>query len=257
MLGRRGRPRLRPSPTRTPPAIEAPADVRIDGDVVRRPDLGRLLDPRVRRQGRGERRRLGARLVSRPVAGDRQGAGQVGREPLRRLPGVVPGSRAGSYLAHVRHKTIGGEPNHADTHPFARELGGRDYCFAHNGTLDGPAWELPLGAYRPVGETDSERFFCHLLHEIAARGGPLDDAGRLAMAPRDPGLGQPARQAQLPALRRPPPVRLSRRQRLEGPELPQGPRPRRPAPPLRRRRPSRSTSTARRSTTASWSRPAR
>jgi predicted glutamine amidotransferase len=81
-----------------------------------------------------------------------------------------------TYLAHVRHKTMGGTPTHADTHPFAREMGGRDYCFAHNGTLDGPAWDLPLGNHRPVGDTDSERFFCHLLHKIALRGGPLDGA---------------------------------------------------------------------------------
>ncbi len=79
-----------------------------------------------------------------------------------------------TFLAHVRHKTTGGEPTHADTHPFAREMAGRDYGFAHNGTLDGPAWDLPLGAHRPLGGTDSERFFCHLLREIAARGGPLD-----------------------------------------------------------------------------------
>ena len=82
------------------------------------------------------------------------------------------------YLAHVRHKTMGGAPTHADTHPFQRELGGRDYGFAHNGTLDGPAWNLPLGAFRPVGDTDSERFFCHLLGRVAERGGPLDAAGQ-------------------------------------------------------------------------------
>jgi predicted glutamine amidotransferase len=82
--------------------------------------------------------------------------------------------RSRIVIAHVRYKTTGAEPNHADTHPFARELGGRDYCFAHNGTLDGAAWQLPLGAYRPVGETDSERYFCHLLQAIAHRGRPLD-----------------------------------------------------------------------------------
>ncbi len=73
------------------------------------------------------------------------------------------------HLAHVRHKTVGDAPNHADTHPFARELGGRDYAFAHNGTLSGAAWDLPLGRYQPVGATDSERFFCHLLGEVADR----------------------------------------------------------------------------------------
>src|SRR5262245_1996082 len=38
------------------------------------------------------------------------------------------------YIAHVRHKTIGGTPTHADTHPFNRECFGREFCFAHNGT---------------------------------------------------------------------------------------------------------------------------
>ena len=73
------------------------------------------------------------------------------------------------YLAHVRHKTVGDIPNHADTHPFARELNGRDYVFAHNGTLEGPAWDLSLGRFRPIGQTDSERFFCHLLDEVGGR----------------------------------------------------------------------------------------
>ena len=78
------------------------------------------------------------------------------------------------FLAHVRHKTRGGEPTHADTHPFAREWGGRDYAFAHNGTLDDRVWSLPLGPSRPLGSTDSEYAFCHLLREIAERGDHLD-----------------------------------------------------------------------------------
>jgi glutamine amidotransferase len=80
-----------------------------------------------------------------------------------------PDLLASLYLAHVRHKTRGGMPVHADTHPFARELGGRDYCFAHNGTLEGPFWDLPLGRFRPVGGTDSEHLFCHLLEQVAQR----------------------------------------------------------------------------------------
>ncbi|MFL5242432.1 MAG: class II glutamine amidotransferase [Gemmataceae bacterium] len=73
------------------------------------------------------------------------------------------------YIAHVRHKTTGGEATHADTHPFAREWAGRDYCFAHNGTLQGDFWQLPLGRFKPVGNTDSEFLFCHLLDEVSRR----------------------------------------------------------------------------------------
>lgn len=79
------------------------------------------------------------------------------------------------FVAHVRHKTTGScEPTHADTHPFRRELGGREYCCAHNGTLRGSFWELPLERYRPIGSTDSEFLFCHLLGLISSWGGKLD-----------------------------------------------------------------------------------
>ena len=67
----------------------------------------------------------------------------------------------------------GGLPTHSDTHPFSRELGGRDFCFAHNGTV--PDFrDLSLSRYQPVGGTDSEHVFCHLLAKIAERGDLLN-----------------------------------------------------------------------------------
>src|SRR5262249_23025641 len=75
------------------------------------------------------------------------------------------GIRSQICIAHVRHLTVG-TATRANSHPFARELDGQDYCFAHNGTL-GRAFTLPLGRFHPVGSTDSEHFFCHLLDEIA------------------------------------------------------------------------------------------
>jgi len=77
------------------------------------------------------------------------------------------------YLAHVRHKTTGGEPTHADTHPFTREWAGRDYCFAHNGTV-ASIFQKPLGRFRTLGATDSERLFCWLMERIARRERHLD-----------------------------------------------------------------------------------
>jgi predicted glutamine amidotransferase len=72
-------------------------------------------------------------------------------------------------LAHVRHATMGSHTR-MNTHPFQRELGGRDYVFAHNGDLKGGFRKgLPLGAYRPVGETDSEHAFCYLMERIRRR----------------------------------------------------------------------------------------
>src|ERR1019366_7047924 len=77
-----------------------------------------------------------------------------------------PGLLSSIYVAHVRQRTTGSAPTHADTHPFSRELNGREYCFAHNGTLTGAFWQRPLGRFRPIGSTDSEYLFCLLLAEL-------------------------------------------------------------------------------------------
>ncbi len=75
--------------------------------------------------------------------------------------------RATMYLAHIRHRTTGSLPRHSDTHPFAREWLGRDFCFAHNGTLHDFATALTLDRFRPIGQTDSEHLFCWLLDRLA------------------------------------------------------------------------------------------
>lgn len=69
-------------------------------------------------------------------------------------------------VAHVRRRTRG-ETSLANTHPFIRELWGRHWTFAHNGTVPG-AERLRLGRFRPIGVTDSEHVFCHLLEALRA-----------------------------------------------------------------------------------------
>src|SRR5689334_7239079 len=64
-------------------------------------------------------------------------------------------------VAHVRRRTRGGT-GLVNTHPFARELWGRHWEFAHNGTVK-RASRLTLGRFRPIGDTDSEHAFCALL----------------------------------------------------------------------------------------------
>ena len=55
-----------------------------------------------------------------------------------------------------------------NTHPFQRELWGRPWSFAHNGQLKGvKRWRL--GAFAPIGSTDSEHAFCWLLDALRAR----------------------------------------------------------------------------------------
>jgi predicted glutamine amidotransferase len=76
-----------------------------------------------------------------------------------------------TFVAHVRFASTGAlELN--NTHPFEQD--GR--LFAHNGVIDElPALESHLGDARRLvkGDTDSERFFALITHEIAARGGDV------------------------------------------------------------------------------------
>ena len=81
-------------------------------------------------------------------------------EMVRRFP-----IRSQNIVAHIR-KATQGRVTLANTHPFVRELWGRYWVFAHNGDLKGFAPRLH-GAFRPVGETDSERAFCWLMQELA------------------------------------------------------------------------------------------
>ena len=81
-------------------------------------------------------------------------------EMVRRFP-----IHSRSIIAHIR-KATQGRVTLANTHPFVRELWGRYWVFAHNGDLKGFAPRLH-GAFRPVGETDSERAFCWLMQELA------------------------------------------------------------------------------------------
>jgi predicted glutamine amidotransferase len=73
--------------------------------------------------------------------------------------------RSDNVIAHIR-KATQGQVALENTHPFLRELWGRYWAFAHNGDLKGFHPRLH-GAFRPVGDTDSERAFCWLMQELA------------------------------------------------------------------------------------------
>ncbi len=81
----------------------------------------------------------------------------VNRYPIRSL----------NVIAHIR-KATQGDIRLENTHPFQRELWGRYWIFAHNGNLKDFAPRLS-GRFLPVGSTDSELAFCHILDTLAAR----------------------------------------------------------------------------------------
>ncbi|MGH7283670.1 MAG: class II glutamine amidotransferase, partial [Polyangiaceae bacterium] len=70
-------------------------------------------------------------------------------------------------IAHVRKKTRG-RVALENTHPFVRELWGRHFVFAHNGTIKG-VHKFEIGRFQPIGDTDSELAFCALLNELEKR----------------------------------------------------------------------------------------
>jgi len=77
------------------------------------------------------------------------------------------------FIVHVRAATVG-DLTEANAHPWRAESRGREWVFAHNGTvreLD----RLELGRFRQEGETDSERAFHHVLTRLERLGAAPDD----------------------------------------------------------------------------------
>jgi transglutaminase-like putative cysteine protease/predicted glutamine amidotransferase len=73
------------------------------------------------------------------------------------------------FVLHVRTATWG--PNtDANTQPFARSWGGRDWMIGHAGSLVSVLEEPIDPRFEPVGATDTERVFCALLGRIASQG---------------------------------------------------------------------------------------
>ncbi|MDB5934489.1 MAG: class glutamine amidotransferase [Massilia sp.] len=89
-----------------------------------------------------------------------------------------------NVIAHIR-KATQGQVALENCHPFVRELWGRYWVFAHNGDLKEFAPTL-TGAFRPVGDTDSELAFCFLLQELRARFGDVAPA----LAPLRAAIGE-------------------------------------------------------------------
>ena len=74
------------------------------------------------------------------------------------------------FVLHIRSATWGAISD-ANTQPFVRTFAGRDYLFGHSGSLtDRLALPpQPSPAFEPVGSTDTELVFCHLLTDLAAK----------------------------------------------------------------------------------------
>jgi len=99
-------------------------------------------------------------------------------ELVRRYP-----IRSQNVIAHIR-KATQGRVALENTHPFVRELWGRYWVFAHNGDLKDFRPHLHA-AFRPVGDTDSERAFCWLLQEMAKSHAGVPSVAELTLTLRE------------------------------------------------------------------------
>jgi predicted glutamine amidotransferase len=105
-------------------------------------------------------------------------------ELVRRYP-----IKSDNVIAHIR-KATQGRVALENTHPFVRELWGRYWVFAHNGDLKGFNPRLHA-AFKPVGDTDSERAFCWLMQELAKSHASVPTVAELTITLREL-LPQPA-----------------------------------------------------------------
>jgi transglutaminase-like putative cysteine protease/predicted glutamine amidotransferase len=72
------------------------------------------------------------------------------------------------FVLHIRHATWGALSD-ANTQPFARAWGRRDWLMAHAGSLDRKLPDV-AGPFEPIGSTDTEQLFCQLLNKCVERG---------------------------------------------------------------------------------------
>ncbi|MEM3569123.1 MAG: class II glutamine amidotransferase [Candidatus Jordarchaeales archaeon] len=126
------------------------------------------------------------------VAWYQDGAAQIVKEPVtalrsRLFDNLLKNMEARSeiFIAHVRRASDVklAPPSIVNTHPFLRELKGKTYVFAHNGSLKQDVKRMefkrkfPLSNIKPLGETGSEYIFCHLLACIEKEVEVWDEAG--------------------------------------------------------------------------------
>ena len=84
--------------------------------------------------------------------------------PIAELVTKYP-MKSKAVVCHIRQANSGGVCLE-NTHPFTRQMWGRNWTFAHNGQLSGVEHKLPITYHLPIGTTDSEHAFCWLLDKL-------------------------------------------------------------------------------------------
>ncbi len=109
------------------------------------------------------------------------GKAEIFKEPVpayesdiaRKIENGIIEVRSKLIIAHIRDASVGSRKME-NTHPFLRQLFGREWIFAHNGTVgkrDPPRgiFLQRTGKFKAEGETDSERAFCYMMNKISEK----------------------------------------------------------------------------------------
>lgn len=147
--------------------------------------LGLAFDLEPGSSGRFNREGWGVSFFQGPAAVTVKEASFAPSPPVNDFLAKAGFLRGETFVAYLRRWTTRSGLL-ANAHPFTREMGGREWVFAHNGNVEAVRAELPLGRFHPVGQTDSEHAFCYLLDRLAEvpeaeRSGVIAaEAGRIA-----------------------------------------------------------------------------
>jgi predicted glutamine amidotransferase len=83
-------------------------------------------------------------------------------------------------LSHIRQANRGCVALE-NTHPFSRELWGRNWTYAHNGQLSEYQQKFVVSRFQPIGDTDSELAFCWILERVVETFGEQEPEELLAV----------------------------------------------------------------------------
>lgn len=86
------------------------------------------------------------------------------QSPIAQLVTRYP-IKSEAVICHIRQANSG-TVCLENTHPFTRQMWGKNWTYAHNGQLKDFVNTLPVKVHIPIGTTDSERAFCWLLDQL-------------------------------------------------------------------------------------------
>ena len=83
-----------------------------------------------------------------------------------------------TVVCHIRQANSGGICLE-NTHPFVRQMWGKNWTYAHNGQLKDFIENLALKWHIPIGTTDSEHAFCWILDQLHCQFGAVQPSAEV------------------------------------------------------------------------------